>query len=121
MRLLDSNILIYSSKPEFSYLRALLKDPECVVSAISKLEVLGYHQLLFKDKIYFEAIFKAMKVISISDDIIEEVISLRQKQKMSNGDSIIAATALVLKLEIESRNTTDFSKIKGIKVNNPIL
>jgi toxin FitB len=121
MRLIDSNILIYSAKPEYSYLRNLFKDSQNMVSAISKLEVLGFHQLRLKDKIYFEAVFAAIEVVPISEEILERAITLRQKRKLSPGDSIIAATGLELSLEILSRNTNDFSQIKGVKVSNPII
>ena len=48
--LLDSNAIIYSIKPEFVHLRALIAEKSPAVSAISYVEVLGYHQLTECDK-----------------------------------------------------------------------
>ena len=43
--LIDSNIIIYAAEPGRDNLRALIADPASVVSAISYVEVLGYHDL----------------------------------------------------------------------------
>jgi hypothetical protein len=45
MRIIDSNIIIYSALDEFSYLREYLKDSQNYVSKFSEIEVLGYHGL----------------------------------------------------------------------------
>ena len=45
MKLLDSNIVIYSYQPAFSFLKPLVIDPANAVSAISRLEILGFHGL----------------------------------------------------------------------------
>ncbi len=51
MRLLDSNILIYSTLPQhLPKLAQLLADSESVVSEITRLEALGYHSLTPGDK-----------------------------------------------------------------------
>lgn len=55
MRLLDSNIIIYSALPEYSYLRPLVKSLESAASAISRLEVMGFHRLDEPSKRYFSA------------------------------------------------------------------
>ena len=43
--LLDSNIIIYSAQPEHAQLRELIAEYAPAVSALSYLEVLGYHLL----------------------------------------------------------------------------
>ncbi|MFI3219186.1 MAG: hypothetical protein QX189_08700 [Methylococcales bacterium] len=45
MKLLDSNILIYSQQKEYAYLRSLIFDKECCASKITQIEVLGFHRL----------------------------------------------------------------------------
>lgn len=47
-------------------------------------------------------------------------MKLRQNKKMSLGDSLIAATALSLGIELVSRNTADFTGIQGLTVHNPL-
>ncbi|MDJ0518270.1 MAG: hypothetical protein QNJ74_19135 [Trichodesmium sp. MO_231.B1] len=43
--LLDSNIIIYAAQPENSNLRQFIAEQSPAVSALSYIEVLGYHQL----------------------------------------------------------------------------
>jgi hypothetical protein len=43
--LLDSNIIIYSAKPEYAELRRFMDRSIYSVSAVSRIEVLGYHLL----------------------------------------------------------------------------
>ena len=119
MKLLDSNILIYAPQPSYSYLRPFLINPECVVSEISMIEVLGYHQLSDIDKEYYEAFFSNITVIPIDRSIVLKTIELRQMRKMSVGDAIHAATAIVHNLELVTRNDGDFKWIKQIVVVKP--
>jgi toxin FitB len=52
-----------------------------------------------------------LKTLQIDGLVIQEAIKIRQIKKISLGDSLVAATALVHGLEIVSRNTVDFSGI----------
>lgn len=42
MKLIDSNLIIYSYQEPYVYLRPLVSDRSNYVSAISRLEVLGF-------------------------------------------------------------------------------
>lgn len=48
--LTDSNILIYSVRPEYPFIREYLRDEVSSVSAISRVEVLGFHRIDPDDK-----------------------------------------------------------------------
>lgn len=120
MRIIDSNLIIYSALEEFSYLRPLLKDSVSYASAISKLEVLGFHRLDEKSKRYFESVFYSLFLIQVSDDVLAVAISLRQLRKMSAGDAIIAATALQHDFMLYTRNVSDFDWVPDLRVVNPI-
>lgn len=67
--LLDSNILIYAGKPEFSILRTEYITAQASVSIVSKIEVLGYHSLDASAKELLQKFFNVMNVIELSDDI----------------------------------------------------
>jgi predicted nucleic acid-binding protein len=121
MKLLDSNILIYSGQTEYAYLRPLIFDRECCASKITQLEVLGFHRLDDKARQYFISCFQFIKLIDINDDIIDNAIGLRQRRKMSLGDAIIAATALCYSATVLTRNVQDFVEITNLKVVNPIF
>ena len=59
MYLLDSNILIYSAKPEYTFLRNYITNATAIsaVSVTKVIEVLGFHRLSPNDKEYFESCF----------------------------------------------------------------
>ena len=121
MKVLDSNILIYSFYEEYKYLRELIWGKDVFVSDISRLEVTGFHGLSQSEEEYFNNIFLILKTHEINTQIIDKAIELRRAYKMKLGDSIIAATALVNEHELFTRNMVDFIKIPDLKVVNPIL
>jgi len=120
MKLLDSNILIYSADPQFSHLQSLVADPNNFVSAISKVEVLGYSGLSAEEKNYFNSIFQVLQILDVDKQVIEKAIEIRKKQRIKLGDALIAATALVHSLELNSRNVDDFKNISRLKLANPV-
>ncbi len=63
---------------------------------MSVVEVLGYHKLSEVDRAHFEAFFAAAEVLPLSDSVVARAVSPRQARKMSLGDALVAATALVL-------------------------
>ncbi len=93
--LLDSNTIIYAAIPEEEQLRQFLSKQELSVSAVSYVDVLGYHKLTSKNKQHFENFFQTTQMFPISDEIIQKASALRQQKKMSLGDALIAATALI--------------------------
>ena len=104
--------------PEYHKVISYLKDneSELAVSAITKLEVLGYHKLSTEDKELFEDFFKTITVFPVSNYVIENAISLKQQRKMSLGDSLIAATALVNNHKLFTNNVEDFNGISGLSI-----
>jgi len=114
--LFDSNIIIYAAQPQNDYLREFLINNEVLVSSITKLEVLGYHKLISQEKEILQRIFSAIEVLPINEEVINLAISLRQKRKMSIGDSIIAATALHFRQQLVTHNTADFTWIDELSV-----
>jgi predicted nucleic acid-binding protein len=81
--------------------------------------VLGFHNLAISDKNKFEICSDNMNVIDIDGLIIKDAIILRQTKKMSIGDAIIAATALVNNLTLVTRNYKDYQHITGLQLLNP--
>ena len=117
--LLDSNMIIYSAVPEHNIVRQFIAEHRPSASAISKVEVLGFSRLMPTDKASFEHFFAVSEIFSVSQDVIDEAIALRQQKKMSLGDAIIAATCLVHGLTLVTRNAKDFDWIAGLTVHNP--
>lgn len=116
----DSNIIIYSYLEKYNYLREIYSDTSICISAITRVEVLGYYQLNYDEKNFYEDIFSFIRIFDISTEILEKAIELRQQFKIKLGDSIIAATALTHSLTLYTRNLSDFGKIKGLTCINPV-
>lgn len=121
MKLIDTNILIYSGEELYApVLLPFVTDTANCVSIITHVETLGFHRITPLQVQYFESLFLLLQTIPMDEAIIQKAISIRQMKKMSLGDSFIAATALVHGLEIVSRNAGDFSGIFGLTVINPM-
>lgn len=118
--LLDSNTIIYAIKPEFAKLRTFIAKNNPAISAISYIEVLGYHKLTVMDERDFVEFFNTAKIIPISQLIIDQAVLLRKRRKMSVGDSIISATAMVNNLILVTANTVDFQWIENLTLINPL-
>ena len=118
--ILDSNIIIYSTKPEYDFLREFIAENSPSVSAVSYVEVLGYHKLTDEEKELLEEFFDSTKILPISDKVIAKAVELRQLKKMTLGDTLIAATALVYNLVLVTNNTADFAWIDELKLFNPL-
>lgn len=94
--LFDSNILIYSASPDIAYdtLRDLLILPDGAVSAISQVEVLGFPRLTTPDRFYLEAMFEALEIIPVTNQVILLAISLAKRHNLKAVDAIIAASSI---------------------------
>jgi len=120
MILIDSNIVIYGAQPGYQYLRDYLAEQSIAISKVSLVEVLGYHQLEKAEKAKLENILAACHQFAVDDPIIARSIALRQQKKMSLGDAIIAATALLNELVLVTSNEADFRWIPKLQIHNPI-
>ena len=116
--LIDSNIIIIASKltnvEVLNYLR--IHEKSLYVSIVSKIEVLGYHQLKQVEKEFLENFFNSIPVLQLDFAIAEKAIQLRQQKPISLADSVLAATALVNDLTLFTDNTKDYAGIKGLKL-----
>lgn len=116
--ILDSNIVIYSIQPQFKKLKTYLDANVAIVavSAVSRVEVLGYHQLKPNDKRDFEDFFDTTPQYPVSQSILDQATLLRQQRKMSLGDAIIAATCLLHNEPLLTNNEADFQHVPNLTV-----
>lgn len=121
--LLDTNIIIY-------HLNGLLPDNaqktvnemlffDLPLSIITKIELMGFKfdNSLQKEKTV--QFLNNVNFISVSNQIADNAIFLRQNYKLKTPDAIIAATAIVYDFTLVSRNDKDFINIKELKYLNP--
>jgi toxin FitB len=118
--LLDTNIIIYAAQGQHPKLRTFIAQHAPLVSVISYVEALGYHRLPPVERADLEAFFNVAKLLDVSRPVIDRAVSLKQVRKMSLGDSIVAATALVHGLTLVTRNVADFQWISGLTLLNPV-
>jgi predicted nucleic acid-binding protein len=118
--LIDSKIIIYASLPEHARLREFVAAQAPAVSAVSYVEVLGYHGLTAAEEMLFRDFFAVSTMLSIDQDVLDRAVALRQRHRMSLGDALVAATALVHRLPLVTHNVEDFSWIEGLTVIDPL-
>ena len=119
MMRIDSNVIIYAAQPANAALREFVAQHAPAVSAVSYVEVLGYHRLTEQERQHFETFFAAAPVLPLSQDVLEQAVKLRQLRKMTLGDALVAGTALVHGLTLVTRNADDFKWIAGLSLLNP--
>ncbi len=117
--LADSNIIIYATQPRHYALRQFFAENSPFVSLVSYVEVLGYHKLKETEKQMLEEFFTASEILAVSNEVAAKAVELRQQRKMSLGDSLIAATAILHNLILVTRNTDDFNWIVNLSLQNP--
>ena len=118
--LIDTNVIIdnFGDKlPEKA--KNFLNSFDPVVSAVTKIEVLGWRNATKIQLNPLYAFMETASILPIADTVIEKTILIRQTQKIALGDAIIAATALAHGLVLVSRNISDFKNIHGLRVIDP--
>lgn len=118
--LLDSNIIIYAAQPGQDALRDWIAARQPVVSVVSYVEVLGYHLLSDSDKQALTEFLHAARILPVTSAVAERAILLRQQRRMSLGDSLIAATALVFETTLVAHNIADFEWVTNLQLFDPL-
>jgi predicted nucleic acid-binding protein len=90
------------------------------ISVITFIEILSKKGVPEMEMMRYRAFAKASIVYTdINSDIAEETTSIRKKYGLKTPDAIIAATAIVNRLVLISRNEKDFMKIQELDIINP--
>ena len=120
---MDSNVLIdfiAQTIPEkgFVYVQNII-DKEFLIPTVVKIEVLGFNGNFPELMLKMRDFVNLATLLPLNDLVIEQTIDLRLSyKKIKHGDAIVAATALVHKLVLVTRNTQDFKNIPGLSVIN---
>ena len=116
---LDTNILIYSTKPGGESLRPWLDDPGAIVSIVSRIEALGFSGISADEETALQAAFRSLPEAGLTETVAARAIALRQERRISLADAIIAATAIAHNRPLVTRNVDDFKHIAGLELINP--
>jgi len=121
MVLADSNILIYATQPEHAKLRQWLLDTLPKISIISRVEILGYHKLQGVEQAALTELLDNLELVYLTPACYEIAIQLRQRQKLTLGDALIAATCLEQGCTLATANIGDFGWVEELKAFNPLV
>ena len=88
------------------------------MSAMSKIELLRFTHTPANEQV-LEDFIKESVVLPIDDDVINETIRLCKGNKTKIPDAVIAATCIVHRLVLVTRNVKDFRHINGLQMRNP--
>lgn len=119
MILADSNLLIYAVAQNTALVDWFAENKPAV-SAVSLVEVLGYHKLNSADKSALEALFSELTILYPAAEVFQTAVSLRQQHAMSLGDALIAGTALYHNFQLATHNIKDFNWIASLNVIDPL-
>ncbi len=116
--LLDTNTIIDFSvnrlPPKPHEWVAALIDNEPIISIVTKIELLGFSEVPSQIILFTEN----ADILWLDEEIVRQTIELRKKHRFKLPDAIIAATALVHRLTLVTRNISDFKNIKRLEVQN---
>ena len=118
--LLDSNLIIYATQPAHVALRDFTASNAPAVSAVSYVEVLGYHRLSDDVRHIFERFFASSEILQIIPPILDGAVALRQQKRISLGDALIAATAVQHGRTLLTHNMDDFRWVPGLQLLDPL-
>ena len=116
----DSNLIIYAASKKYPALVDWFEKNKPAASAISLVEVLGYHKLQGEDKRALGDFIAELTIHYPTPEIFQTAVELRQERAMSLGDALIAATAIYHGLTLATHNTKDFERIKSLEVIDPM-
>ena len=114
--LIDTNVVIDFSVNRLSesgrklVMQCIDNDP--CISIITKIELLGFSLVTADIKDFV----KSSLVIGLTDEIVDQTISLRKLHKIELPDAIIASTEIVSDFSLLTRNFSDFKRIKKLNV-----
>ncbi len=117
MNIVDTNIIIYYLNGEAAAIDWLQSHQEKLsISVITKIEVLSY-PFQKDEEFIIQQFLSQFELIHLSDEIIDVTIKLRRQRKIKTLGAIIAATALISKMCICTRNIRDFKNIEVDYIN----
>jgi len=97
--LLDTNAVLYILAGDET-LADFLFEKELYISVITEMELLSYKNITIEEKLTIEHFLKDFVIVPIDEKLKLNTIEVKKTSNMKLPDSIIAATAITLKLPL---------------------
>ena len=118
MYTLNTNAIIYYLDEDpavVSVLDPLLaQDIALFVSVVTELELLSYPRLTEEDMAEIAQLLASMVVFPLESRLAHLAAALRRQYRLKTPDSVVAATALLTRTTLVTRNVQDFQAIAGL-------
>ena len=122
MIVLDTNVVILFIKRDPVTVewinRQRSKGQRFCVSTITVVELLGFRNISDEEIFQVESWLQYVLVLDVDGSIAREAARIRREMRLTTSDSVIAATAVLLKVPVATRDIA-FKKIRDIEVIVP--
>jgi predicted nucleic acid-binding protein len=120
----DTNTAIYYLQRQFppkaeEFMDGVLLSGPPVISAITEIELLCWKTADEKDEAILREFIDDSVVIELNREVKLETARIRKAHRIKLPDAIIAASAIVFKYRLITRNIRDFKVIPGLDTLNP--
>jgi predicted nucleic acid-binding protein len=121
----DTNTVIYYLQKHFpaaqeKLMDNIINDFQPAISVITEIELLCWKTATRKDLITLKNFISDCVVFELEQTIKLKTIEIRKQSGLKLPDSLIAATALVNELTLISHNTSDFKRVSGLDLVDPL-
>jgi predicted nucleic acid-binding protein len=123
MYFLDTNSIIYflQEYKELDPIFDRIAEGKAIpmISVITKIELLGFPDLGADEEKQIRELLDNFDVADLSDEIIEETIKIRKEHHLKIPDAIIAASCVVSKAILVTRDLEGFRRVRKLRILNP--
>jgi len=120
----DTNTAIYYLQDQFpteqeNWIESIIYHSQPSISVITEIELLCWKTATDDDITVINNFIADCSIFELNNDIKLQTIEIRKKFNLKMADSIIAATAIVNRLTLISRNSKDFKKVSTLSFVDP--
>jgi predicted nucleic acid-binding protein len=120
MYTLDTNAIIYYMDEDPTVLPLLEpilgQDMAIFVSVVTELELLSHPGLTEEDMAAIQQLLTSVVIFPLESRLAQLAGALRRQYHLKTPDSVVAATALLTRTTLVTRNIRDFQGIDGLSL-----
>jgi predicted nucleic acid-binding protein len=117
---LDTNAIIYYLDDEPTVVPVLEpilgQDSAIFVSVVTELELLSHPGLTEEDITAITQLLTSVVIFPLESRLAQLAGALRRQYRLKTPDSVVAATALLTRTTLVTRNIRDFQDIEGLSL-----